>query len=297
MCAVLLWLMTEAEEIGWSCLFPVYWFLQGTMFWALFVIAHDCGHGSFSSMPLLNDTVGLLLSSLILVPYAPWRLSHRSHHKNAGNIDKDEIFFPVRKKEGQPKFLMYFGLGVGWFLYLLYGYQNRGGSHFDINAPKLQSHRGSVALSLVTWSLSLMLLGVWAFCTSLTRVLFFYFLPLFVFATWLVVTTFLHHNDNDVPWYGDTEWEYVKGNLSSVDRDYGILHEITHSIGTHQVHHLFPIIPHYRLKEATRAFRTAYPHLSRTSNEPILAAFFRIFHLVTKQLTIADDASVHVYTP
>ena len=33
----------------------------------------------------------------IMVPYYPWKLSHRHHHKNTGNIDKDEIFYPVRE--------------------------------------------------------------------------------------------------------------------------------------------------------------------------------------------------------
>ena len=58
-----------------------YWFLQGTMFWAIFVLGHDCGHGSFSSSPLLNGVVGNILHSFILVPYESWRLSHRHHHK------------------------------------------------------------------------------------------------------------------------------------------------------------------------------------------------------------------------
>ena len=71
-------------------------FLQGTMFWALFVLGHDCGHGSFSTSSLINDLTGNLLHGFILVPYYPWKVSHRHHHKNTGNIDKDEIFYPVR---------------------------------------------------------------------------------------------------------------------------------------------------------------------------------------------------------
>ena len=37
----------------------------------------------------------------IMVPYYPWKLSHRHHHKNTGNIDKDEIFYPVRENRDE----------------------------------------------------------------------------------------------------------------------------------------------------------------------------------------------------
>ena len=51
----------------------------------------------------------------------------------------------------------------------------------------------------------------------------------------------------NVPWFAAEEWNNVRGQLSTVDRHYGPVHSIIHSIGTHQVHHLFPKIPHYHL--------------------------------------------------
>ena len=41
--------------------------------------------------------------------------------------------------------------------------------------------------------------------------------------------------DENVPWYADEKWDFVRGNLSSVDRDYGWAHNLVHNIGTHQV--------------------------------------------------------------
>ena len=67
-----------------------------------------------------------------------------------------------------------------------------------------------------------------------------YLVPLFVFGCWLVITTFLHHQGEDVPWYCDEKWDYVRGQLSSVDRDYGWAHSLTHNIGTHQVYLNYP---------------------------------------------------------
>ena len=60
-------------------------------------------------------------------------------------------------------------------------------------------------------------------------------------------TTLCFFSLSDVPWYADSEWNNVKGQLSTVDRHYGHVHSILHSIGTHQIHHLFTKVPHYHL--------------------------------------------------
>lgn len=54
------------------------------MFWALFVVGHDCGHQSFSKHKSVNDLVGNIVHASILVPYHGWRISHRTHHANHG---------------------------------------------------------------------------------------------------------------------------------------------------------------------------------------------------------------------
>ena len=54
------------------------------------------------------------------------------------------------------------------------------------------------------------------------------------------------------------EWSYLRGGLSTIDRDYGIFNKIHHDIGTHVVHHLFPQIPHYNLEEAVSALNCCF---------------------------------------
>ena len=75
----------------WYASLLLYWGIQGTFFTSIFVIGHDCGHDSFSNHKCLNDTVGTFMHSLILAPYYMWKLTHRIHHKNNANMDKDEV--------------------------------------------------------------------------------------------------------------------------------------------------------------------------------------------------------------
>ena len=55
------------------------------------------GHGSFSSNKKLNDVVGNITHSSILVPYHGWRISHRTHHANHGHVENDESWYPTSK--------------------------------------------------------------------------------------------------------------------------------------------------------------------------------------------------------
>jgi omega-3 fatty acid desaturase (delta-15 desaturase) len=78
--AVVLGLAAAAYTANTWFVWPLYWIAQGTMFWALFVVGHDCGHQSFSPSRFLNDFVGNIVHATIMVPYHGWRVSHRKHH-------------------------------------------------------------------------------------------------------------------------------------------------------------------------------------------------------------------------
>jgi hypothetical protein len=46
----------------------------------LFMIQHDCGHGTFFADRLANDWVGRVIGVLTLTPYDWWRRTHAIHH-------------------------------------------------------------------------------------------------------------------------------------------------------------------------------------------------------------------------
>lgn len=181
---------------------PGYWLLQGTFFTALFVVGHDCGHDSFSNCGLLNDTIGTLTHSFLWAPYYPWKLSHKHHHKNNNNIDKDEVFYPIREKWDEGGFLLPgFGLGLGWFGYMFRGYKPRQVFHFDPCDPLLKDHMVGCILTYVGLAAWSMCLYHYAATHGLFYLIYHWGIPVFIFATYNVMITFLHHSDVDVPWY------------------------------------------------------------------------------------------------
>jgi omega-3 fatty acid desaturase (delta-15 desaturase) len=124
----------------------------------------------------------------------------------------------------------------------------------------------------------------------------YHLIPVCIFASYMVIITMLHHTEIDVPWYADSEWNNVKGQLSTVDRDYGHVHSVIHSIGTHQIHHLFTKVPHYHLEEATVHFLKSFPDLVRINEEPVLVSFARMFNIFIKQRGIEEDTRVFTYS-
>jgi acyl-lipid omega-6 desaturase (Delta-12 desaturase) len=54
----------------------------------LFMIQHDCGHGSFFHNRLANDWVGRVIGVLTLTPYDYWRRTHAMHHASSGHLER-----------------------------------------------------------------------------------------------------------------------------------------------------------------------------------------------------------------
>jgi len=75
-------------------LWIIYWCIQGCVMTGLWVIGHECGHGGYSSSDMINNVVGLFVHTFLLVPFFSWKISHRKHHANTANLDRDEVFVP-----------------------------------------------------------------------------------------------------------------------------------------------------------------------------------------------------------
>ncbi|CAN4128382.1 unnamed protein product [Withania somnifera] len=270
--------------------YPIYWAIQGTMFWAIFVLGHDCGHGSFSESQLLNNLIGHILHSAILVPYHGWRISHKTHHQNHGNVETDESWVPIPeklfKKVGySTKILRYkipFPL-LAYPMYLMKRSPGKSGSHFNPYSDLFQPHeRKYIVTSTVCWTIMVFFLVYLCNIFGTTKMLKIYGVPYLIFVMWLDFVTYLHHHgyEKKLPWYRGKEWSYLRGGLTTVDRDYGLFNNIHHDIGTHVIHHLFPQMPHYHLREATIAAKQV---LGKYYREPKQSGPIP-FHLV-KDLT------------
>jgi omega-6 fatty acid desaturase / acyl-lipid omega-6 desaturase (Delta-12 desaturase) len=90
--------------LGWM----LYAFVQGCFGTGIWVLAHECGHQAFSQSRILNDSVGWVLHSCLLVPYFSWQITHAKHHKATCHMSKDVVLVPktlsvlIKRRGGDP---------------------------------------------------------------------------------------------------------------------------------------------------------------------------------------------------
>lgn len=56
-------------------LWTAYWITQGIVMTGLWVQGHECGHGGFSANETVNDCVGWVVHSALMVPYFSWSVA------------------------------------------------------------------------------------------------------------------------------------------------------------------------------------------------------------------------------
>ena len=62
--------------------------LAGGLLVRVFIIFHDCGHGSFFKSRRANDVMGFIAGVLTFTPYYHWRWEHAIHHGTSGDLDR-----------------------------------------------------------------------------------------------------------------------------------------------------------------------------------------------------------------
>ena len=60
----------------------------GALLVRVFIVQHDCGHGSFFASRRANALVGRACSLITLTPFANWGRQHSLHHADWNNLDR-----------------------------------------------------------------------------------------------------------------------------------------------------------------------------------------------------------------
>jgi omega-6 fatty acid desaturase (delta-12 desaturase) len=223
----------------------------------LFMIQHDCGHGSFFRSKRAARIVGGCIGVLLMTPYGYWRKTHAIHHAHSGDLDlrgfgdvdtmtvdeylalpwKGRLWYRIYRN---PWFL--FGPGAYIHFFLKHRY--------PIDLPREWKRewasvwRTNVALLLVVVAMS-WLVGFKAFVMVQ--------LPMTLLACSLGVWLFyVQHQYEDTYWHRHEDWDYFDAAVqgSSHLALPKPLQWITANIGLHHVHHLSARIPNYKLQQA-----------------------------------------------
>ena len=225
----------------------------------LFMIQHDCGHGSFFRHRLANDWVGRVIGTLTLTPYDFWRRSHAIHHASSGNLDRrgigDITTLTVREylalsRWGRLRYRLYrhpivmFGIGPA-YLFLVQHRLPIGGMGWGWR-PWLSTMATNAGIALLAVTL-MWLVGVGPFLMV--------HLPITLLASSIGVWLFyVQHQFEDTLWAKAPAWSLHEAALhgsSHYDLP-AVLRWFTANIGVHHVHHLSSRIPYYRLPRVLR---------------------------------------------
>jgi acyl-lipid omega-6 desaturase (Delta-12 desaturase) len=225
----------------------------------LFMIQHDCGHGSFFRHRLASDWVGRVIGVLTLTPYDFWRRTHGIHHATSGNIDRrgmgDIDVLTVREYLALSRWrrlgyrlyrhpIVLFGIGPAYLFMLRqrlpFGLMGNGWLPW-ISTMATNGAIALVAAGMMWW------IGIGPFLLV--------HLPIAMLGGAIGVWLFyVQHQFEHTSWSEHRNWRFATAALygsSHYDLP-AVLRWLSANIGLHHVHHLCSRIPFYRLPQALR---------------------------------------------
>lgn len=220
----------------------------------IFIIFHDCGHGSFFRSKRANNFWGAVAGVLTFTPYYTWKKRHAEHHATSGDLDRrgvgdvwtmtvKEYIAATRAQRAWYRFyrhpLVLFVLGPLQVLLI----QNRrilpGSNRKDV-------------ISVVGTNLSLAIIVAAVWLTVGIEAYLLIQLPIILIGLALGIWLFyVQHQFEGVYWERGEKWDFVAASLegSSYYKLPKIFQWFSGNIGFHHVHHLNSRVPNYRLED------------------------------------------------
>jgi len=232
--------------------------LAGLFLVRIFIIFHDCGHGSFFRSQRANDVAGVIAGILTFTPYYQWRWEHAIHHSTTGHLDKRGVgdiwtmtvqeylessrwkrFAYVLARNPLVLFLL-----APLYLFLI-----------EQRFPALKaSPRERHSVWWTNLALLLMAIGL-AEIYGLASYLLMQLIAVGVAGAVGVWLFYMQHQFEDVYWERGDNWDYAAAALrgSSFYKLPAVLQWFSGNIGFHHIHHLSARIPNYNLQRCHEA--------------------------------------------
>ena len=231
--------------------------LAGGLLVRIFIIFHDCGHGSFFKSAKANAFWGFITGILIFTPYSYWWHKHAQHHASSGDLDRRGIgdVWTMTVKEY---------LAASRWLRIKYRLARNPLVLFVIAPPflflvlhriphKISGPRAERSVHLT----NLAVLGMVAVLVAILGVKNYLLIQLPI--VWIAASAgvwlfYVQHQFEGVYWERHENWDYLTEAIqgSSFYKLPKILQWFTGNIGFHHVHHLSPKIPNYFLERCHR---------------------------------------------
>jgi omega-6 fatty acid desaturase (delta-12 desaturase) len=253
--ALVIWLMFESLSIHYGLTLALALVANGA-YTRLFMIGHDCGHGSYLPKKWQNTVLGEFIGILTNTPLHYWAKQHMVHHRTTGNLDNrgdgDVVTMTIEEYEQATlweKFSYrvyrnpFFLLLIAAPLHFVVLQRVPLGDQWHTREGWLSVMGTNIGIVIYYGSM-IAIFGLKAFLLVYVPVV----LLSSITAVWLF---YVQHQFDGAYWRRAKEWTYHDATLQG-SSFYNLpkwLHWYTGNIGYHHIHHLNPRVPNYKLAE------------------------------------------------